>query len=249
MTKKFIRNLTGKHRNRKSDMQLGLCLSLVAGAINAGGFLAVGQYTSHMTGIVSSIADAIALYKYEVALLAIVHIMSFILGAAFSAIIINWARVREFQSEFALALMLEALLLLVFGLFASDLIETTMLSIQFMIGLLCFIMGLQNAIITKVSNAEIRTTHVTGITTDIGIEIGRYITRQAKIATVQTHPDRLKLHVGLLLCFLLGGVMGAFLFKTVGFAATLPFALLLGIMASIPIWDDIAPKAPSGKTK
>ncbi|MFX4396989.1 YoaK family protein, partial [Acinetobacter baumannii] len=39
--------------------------------------------------------------------------------------------------------------------------------------LLCFIMGLQNAIITKVSQARIRTTHVTGITTDIGIELGK----------------------------------------------------------------------------
>lgn len=249
MPKKFIRNLTGKHRNRKGDVQLGLCLSLVAGAINAGGFLAVGQYTSHVTGIVSSVADAIALYKYEVALLAIVHIMSFILGAATSAIIINWARAREFQSEFALALMLEALLLLVFGLFASDMIEATMLSLQFMIGLLCFIMGLQNAIITKVSNAEIRTTHVTGITTDIGIEIGRYIARHTNSPDLQTHPSRLKLHTALLLTFLTGGIIGAFLFKTVGFAATLPFALLLAIMASIPILDDISPKAPTGKIK
>ena len=46
--------------------------------------------------------------------------------------------------------------------------------------LLCFIMGLQNAVITKLSRADIRTTHITGIITDIGTvravrkaEIGR----------------------------------------------------------------------------
>jgi len=38
--------------------------------------------------------------------------------------------------------------------------------------LLCFIMGLQNAVITKISHAEIRTTHVTGLVTDVGIELG-----------------------------------------------------------------------------
>ena len=40
---------------------------------------------------------------------------------------------------------------------------------------LCYIMGLQNAVITKISNAEIRTTHITGLVTDLGIEIGKML--------------------------------------------------------------------------
>lgn len=57
----YLRRLTGRERTRKANRQLACYLAFIAGAINAGGFLAVQQYTSHMTGIVSSMADALAL--------------------------------------------------------------------------------------------------------------------------------------------------------------------------------------------
>jgi len=40
-----------------APVDLGAVLCFVAGAINAGGFLAVGLYTSHMSGVVSAMAD------------------------------------------------------------------------------------------------------------------------------------------------------------------------------------------------
>ena len=54
----MIRSLTHKVRTRRANRQLGGLLAVVAGAANAGGFLAIPRYTSHMTGIVSEIADA-----------------------------------------------------------------------------------------------------------------------------------------------------------------------------------------------
>ena len=59
----FLRRLTGDRRSADANRLLGLSLAFVAGAMNAGGFLAVDQYTSHMTGIVSSLADAVALAR------------------------------------------------------------------------------------------------------------------------------------------------------------------------------------------
>ncbi len=238
MVKNFIRNLTGKNRNNKTDAQLGVILAFIAGAINAGGFLAVGYYTSHMTGIVSSIADFIALNNIEYALFSLLFLFSFISGAITSSIIINIARTREPTSEFALALMLESILLLVFGLSMANHAALT-LSVETTISLLCFIMGLQNAIITKISGARIRTTHVTGISTDIGIEIGRYFySLFGKKDTVAFQPDRLKLHSMLLFSFLIGGIFGAFSFKNFGFITTMPLAFILAILASIPVFDD-----------
>ena len=57
MPANYFRALTGHHRSREANRQLGYSLAFVAGATNAGGFLAVKQYTSHMSGIVSAIAD------------------------------------------------------------------------------------------------------------------------------------------------------------------------------------------------
>ncbi|HQX58585.1 MAG TPA: YoaK family protein, partial [Burkholderiaceae bacterium] len=178
----FARRLTGRNRTDPYNRILGVTLAFVAGAINAGGFLAVQQYTSHMTGIVSAMADNLALGQLAMVLAGLGALLSFMLGAACSAIMVNFARRHNMHSEFAMPLLLEALLLLIFGLMGARLMGVDGLFVPVTVMLLCFMMGLQNAVISKLSNAEIRTTHVTGLVTDIGIELGKlmYWNRQLK---------------------------------------------------------------------
>ncbi|RJF96748.1 DUF1275 domain-containing protein [Noviherbaspirillum cavernae] len=57
----YLSGLAATERTTRANFHLGVSLSFVAGALNAGGFLAIGQYTSHMTGIVSSAADHLVL--------------------------------------------------------------------------------------------------------------------------------------------------------------------------------------------
>ncbi|MEP6972184.1 MAG: DUF1275 family protein, partial [Betaproteobacteria bacterium] len=82
----FARRLTGRNRTLQSNRILGITLAFVAGAINAGGFLAVKQYTSHMTGIVSAMADNLALGNMTLVLVGLGALLSFMLGAACSAV-------------------------------------------------------------------------------------------------------------------------------------------------------------------
>ena len=56
-----LRHLTGHHRTVASNRVLGLLRAFNAGAVNAGGFLVVHLYTSHMTGVVSMLADNLVL--------------------------------------------------------------------------------------------------------------------------------------------------------------------------------------------
>lgn len=238
----YLRSLTGHERSRRSDRHLGYALAFVAGAVNAGGFLAVGRYTSHMTGMVSSMADAAVLGDLAVLLAALAAILAFVSGSAITAILTNWAARRHLRSRYALSLLLEALLLLLFGLAGSYLAELHELLIPATVLLLCFIMGLQNALITKISSAVIRTTHVTGLTTDIGIELGKlfYINRDLDHRpAVLANRAKLRLHSSLWICFLAGGVVGALGFKHVGYTATIPLALLLCILAAVPAVDDL----------
>lgn len=125
-----------------TDTLLGIVLAFIAGAINAGGFLAIGQYTSHMTGIVSSIADNLALGLFGFVGVGIVALIAFVGGAACSAILINWGRRNARTRQYAYPIALEALLLLAFGVLGTAGQEAP----QFMAlaaPLLCFIMGLQ----------------------------------------------------------------------------------------------------------
>ena len=209
----YSRRLAGKHRSKDANIQLGLILAFVAGATNAGGFLAVHQYTSHMTGIVSSMADDIALGTWEIALTGIGAMIAFIAGAACSATMVNYSRHRQLHSEYAAPLMLEAGLLLCFGLLGARLSVINGVFVPVTVMLLCFIMGLQNAVITKLSNAEIRTTHVTGVVTDIGIELGKLFYRRVAGQPPEGQPvssgKRLMILTGLVTCFFTGGLIGA----------------------------------------
>lgn len=239
----YLRRLTGKDRSSEANVQLGLSLAFVAGATNAGGFLAVNQYTSHMTGIASAMADDLALGNVGLVLAGAGAMLSFITGAACSAVLINWGRHRQLQSEYALPLMLESVLLLCFGILGGNLSERMGLFVSVTVMLLCFIMGLQNAIITKLSKSEIRTTHVTGLVTDIGIELGKlfYWNRTNDHTDrdfVRANREKLLLLSMLLSMFFIGGFIGALGFKHIGFASTIPLALTLMALAAVPVLDD-----------
>lgn len=239
----YARRLTGHQRTLEANRQLGLALVFVAGAINAGGFLAVQHYTSHMTGIVSAMADNLALGGYALVLAGAGAMLSFLLGAACTSILVNYARRQQLYSEYALPLLLEAVLLLSFGLLGARLSHIRGLFVPVTVMLLCFIMGLQNAVITKLSKSEIRTTHLTGTITDIGIELGKllYWNTQDSGANdrVVANRSRLKLLCLLVVFFFVGGVAGAIGFKQIGFASTIPLALLLSALAIVPTVDDV----------
>ena len=171
-----LRFLMGRHRAPSVDRSFGLLLAFNAGAVNAGGFLVLHMYTSHMTGFASQLADGLVLGNTVLVLNALGALLAFICGAATSAMQVNWGRQYRLRSVYALPLMLEAVLLLLFGLVgAITLSWRTPFAVPLTVLLLSFIMGLQNAMGTKSSGGKIRTTHMTGNVTDLGIELGKML--------------------------------------------------------------------------
>lgn len=235
-----IRGFTALQRTPQADLKLGTVLAFVAGAANAGGFLAVGQYTSHMTGMLSSLADNLVLGQFVLVGAGLASVLAFLFGAMSTAWLVNWGMRRQLRSAYGLPLLIEAVLLLVFGLFgaAMSLWHTVILPVT--VVLLCFIMGLQNAVITKISQARIRTTHVTGLVTDLGIELGKllYVNRHPDMQPVRADRERLRVHAQLVLSFLSGGVAGALGFKHLGYVSTVPLALMLLLLVLRPALDD-----------
>ena len=136
------------------------------------------------------------------------------------------------------------MLLAIFALMGASIQAHMSFYVPVTVLLLCFMMGLQNAIITKVSRAEIRTTHVTGLVTDIGIGVGRLIhAKQTPVAhsddELRSLRQRLSVQVSLVFLFFLGGVLGALGFKYVGFLASIPLAIVLLLVSILPVWDDV----------
>lgn len=234
----FLRDVAGPTRNARRNLQLASLLALTAGALNAVGFVAVSVYTSHMTGITATIADDLARGASTVAAVGALALVTFVGGAMACAVLFNWGRRRGLDSRYANVLVLEAVLILAFGLLAEEL--TWHHRNLVFVGVLCFTMGLQNAIITKISSAQIRTTHVTGMVTDIGIELGKlsYRHRSPGMEPVVGDARKLGMLSMLVAFFFTGGLLGATGYLQLGFHAVIPFALLLLLVSVTPLAMD-----------
>ncbi|MGB4114965.1 MAG: YoaK family protein [Polaromonas sp.] len=236
------------NRTVQTNTRLGAVLAFVAGATNAGGFLAVGTYTSHMTGVVSSMADNLVLGELALVAASLGALAAFLFGAMTTAWLVNWGLREKLASSYGLPLLLESALLLIFGIFGAAISVWSHFFVPLTVLLLCFIMGLQNAVITKISKAEIRTTHLTGLVTDLGIELGKllYINRSQLSPTepVRANRVKLRLHLILISSFFVGALVGALGFKHVGYVTTVPLALALLLLIMRPIAHDVQTHLP-----
>lgn len=227
----FARALVAQRRSAGSDLVLATVLASIAGAANAGGFFALGQYTSHMTGYLSQLADNIAIFNLWFAFISVLAISAFVAGAGFSTVLINWARSSASRQQYAWPLAVQGVFMACFSLGG---ILTSEIGRLFSLACLCFIMGMQNATITKISSARIRTTHATGMITDIGIEFGRAAFSVLRpSAGVAVDRPKLRILVQLVSAFLVGGVIGAVGYSHLGFFFSLPLAVIL-LSISVP---------------
>lgn len=237
--RQFLGAVSGPVRTTRLNFQLASLLSLTAGVLNSVGFVAVSVYTSHMTGITASIADNLVLGGFALVGVGVLAFVVFVAGAATCALLFNWGRRRGLQSRYANVLLLEAGLILLFGLLAERLTWSHR-NLVF-VAVLCFTMGLQNAIITKLSGSQIRTTHVTGMVTDIGIELGKlaYRHRTNGFDPVVADVRKLAMLSTLVGLFFLGGVLGAVGYLEVGFPVVVPLAVVLLAAAGAPLAADL----------
>ncbi|MGJ3510010.1 YoaK family protein [Enemella sp. A6] len=242
-----IRLITGPERTAARNFHLANLLALHAGLLNSVGFVATATYASHMTGLTAIVADHIVLGDFRLVGMGLIAIASFIAGAMTCALVFNWGRRRGLRSKFSSVLVLESSMVLVFGGLADQV--TWQHRVWLFIPVLCFTMGLQNAIVTKASDAQIRTTHVTGMITDIGIELGKlvYLNRRRGSEPVRANARQLRHHLAIVGLFFVGGVLGAAGYLTIGFFALIPAAMFLLVLALPHLIADFRdwPQAPA----
>jgi uncharacterized membrane protein YoaK (UPF0700 family) len=207
----------GGDRSDDIDRRLATVLALVAGALNAAGFQAIGLFSANMTGNVSSMSDHLALGQFPLAVRFFAIVLVFIGGAMASTLLIGAGRRRHWRSIYALSLIAEAVLLIILGL--ADLYVPGVHAGTASIFGLSFLMGLQNAVVTNISGARVRTTHVSGMVTDIGIELAELFDiargREPRDAGPQRR-SKLRLHAQTVLAFLVGGILGVLLYQAIG---------------------------------
>lgn len=147
---------------------LAFVMAGLAGHVNSAMLLAFGLPVSQMTGTASHLSEGLAWLDAGTALTALAILAGFVGGATLSGVMIGHRRFPE-SPRYAWGLGIEMLLLLAAALAAGSGIATISLVIA---AVAC---GLQNALVASYRGLLIRTTHITGITTDLGVHLARSI--------------------------------------------------------------------------
>jgi len=158
--------------------RLAITLAWVGGYTNILSILTCGTATSHVSGTTSLLGRQLAAGAWSEVGFALVLVGSFFLGAMLSGVFTEAGRRRGWNSVYALPMIVEAAMLLLFALglevWGTDILGNPGL-IYLMSALASCGMGLQNATITRISSGVVRTTHVTGVVTDLGLETVQFI--------------------------------------------------------------------------
>ncbi|WP_324027871.1 YoaK family protein [Maribacter sp. BPC-D8] len=223
----------GKSRKLKHNLQIATILSFVAGIVNVTGFLAYNQLTTNVTGHFALFMNDVANLEFWKGTVYFLYIFSFLFGSFFSSFLIEKFRKNKKLNVFVLPTAIECLILIAIPLY-SDAFEITYPDL--IICALLFAMGLQNSFVTRISNAVVRTTHLTGLFTDLGIEL-------SQLFFPERHPNReklksnIKLRLYIICFFFLGGIIGGFLYLQLNLKLNALIVGALILLASL-FYDD-----------
>jgi uncharacterized membrane protein YoaK (UPF0700 family) len=204
----------GKARTFLHNLRLATLLSLVAGIVNITGVLALHTLTTNVTGHFAYFAEEFMKKDYATAVTFLLFTLCFLLGAFTSNCIVEWVSQRNPRLAHVVPIALEIFILTTIGLFfTSNSIYLTEGKLEAF--LLLFAMGIQNSLVTKVSQSTVRTTHLTGLFTDLGIELSQLFfykkpEQQKKLKT------NIYLRLSIITFFFIGCVLGGFAYTSLG---------------------------------
>lgn len=194
-------------------------LACVAGMVNAVGFLGFEhQAVTHLTGTTTLLGAALARDDMPAATSLAGVALAFLAGAALSGVIVQDATLR-LGRRYGVALALESGLLIA----SAYLFRREAMSGAWLAAMAC---GLQNGMATTFSGAVVRTTHLSGMFTDLGIGLGH------ALRGLPLQRRRLALCTLIISAFLVGGVIGALAFARIGTDALLVPAVLTGVVGT-----------------
>lgn len=206
-------------------------MSFNGGCINAGAYLATGRFVSHVTGFATLFGVTLTNKEIQTALGFLSVPLFFLLGSFVAGCLIDRPvyHGRKPHFDWVMGLCATCLFLASQGdrIFTVSFGGTFFLKENYaLLALLCLASGLQNAAITSSSGRSVRTTHLTGLTTDLGLGLAKTFGLDQKKEISRAEWRLNYLRAGSIFSFVLGSVVGAWFFIQLGYSGfLLPFAI------------------------
>ncbi len=219
-----------KPRHRRDDLALGILTAINAGLVNVCCVMAFFAFGSNVTGHVAVFAEEIAKGHWYQVTVVVGWMLAFLGGAflaKFSAALTDQAQQRPWLGQVA-ALVAQIAALAGVAYYGENHYGETLFESEMLVGVLLFAMGLQNGSVASASGGMVKTSHVTGLFTDLGIELALVLRKRYRGDSMLRL--KLLLHVGILFGYIVGGLVGGILFLRVGFSTFYLGCLLLALL-------------------
>lgn len=222
----------GKTRTFRHNLRIASLLSFVAGVVNVAGFLAVMRLTTNVTGHFAFFVDEVFKLNFWQGFIYFLYIFFFFLGSFVSNLLVELIARKNKKSIYVIPAVIESVILLLVAVFGKLLISKNP---DLLACSLLFAMGLQNSLVTGISKSAVRTTHLTGLFTDLGIELSQLFFYREKEQRSQLKRS-IRLRLTIISFFFIGGVLGGVFYSSLELYVLAVAAALL--LAGI-IYDSI----------
>lgn len=215
----------GKARTFRHNLGIASLLSFVAGIVNVAGLLGVGHLTTNVTGHFAFFMEELYEVNIYQALNFLLYIFFFFLGSFTSSFIVELNARKSEKYIFVIPVVIE--IAIITG--AAFSYEFQLITNGSVIACsLLFAMGLQNSLVTTLSNAVVRTTHLTGLFTDLGIECSQlfFFKKTEQRASLISS---IKLRLTIITFFFFGGIVAGVFYNSIQLLTLLIAACVLSI--------------------
>jgi uncharacterized membrane protein YoaK (UPF0700 family) len=217
---------------KPSNLFIWFLLAFQGGSLNTGGYLAAHRFVSHLTGFATLAGVAGANFDWATMFGMILVPCCFLVGVMISAWNVERQRIKNLSPRYSLIFSMIILSISFIAILGSTgylgkFGEPLNLNRDYLLlFLLAFTCGLQNAVISSASGMVVRTTHLTGVTTDFGIGLVRIWSNRKNLNKLEVFAAWCRF--GIYVSFILGSLISAMLFLKFGF-----FGFYLPVCTSI----------------
>ncbi len=204
-----------EERTLKDNLLLASSTAFVAGMTNVAGVIAFLSFTSNITGHVAMLAQKIVNKEHHDVMVFSLWLLMFLLGAFAANFITKVFSKRGSYRAHAVPIFIEVIIMFVVAIYGHNFYTETKLERELIIGAMLLSMGLQNGLVSTISGGLVKTTHLTGLFTDLGGELSEYL--HAEKGKTEPIKQRLMIRFTILGFYLVGGIIGGIMFEAYDF--------------------------------
>ncbi len=221
------------YRTLDDNLKLGVLTAFSAGMVNVISVIVFFAFTSNVTGHYAILAQEIARGNWNEAAIVFIWILLFFLGNFTSNLFVvhGNGKARRFLAH-SIPLMLEILCLLFVGIYLQYFYSNSLQETESLIAMMLFAMGLQNGLTASISNFSVKTTHLTGLTTDLGILFSMFT--RAEYRKNRELINKAKLLSSIVSSYMLGGIIAGIVYYK--FQTTIFYVVSL-VLCFILVYD------------